>query len=151
VTALSDEGLIGPSAFPIPDTLTHLLDSAAAELKADGPGLTDTAGDTTGAWAGLDGIYSAPESASPSNVLNPLTGDADEVSSARPGRRARARARRLRASRPPARQPVHRQEARQKRPCCPNCTSLIPEVRNPTAGRRTEEAQGMESDIEYDD
>ncbi|ASU60910.1 YwqJ-related putative deaminase [Nocardiopsis dassonvillei] len=79
---MSDEGLIDPSAFPIPDTLTYLLDSAAAKLKADGTDLTDTAGDITGAWAGLDGIYSAPESATLFNVLNPLTGDADEVSSA---------------------------------------------------------------------
>lgn len=82
MTTLSDEGLIDPSAFPIPDTLTYLLDSAAAKLKADGTDLTDTAGDITGAWAGLDGIYSAPESATLFNVLNPLTGDADEVSSA---------------------------------------------------------------------
>ncbi|WP_435112308.1 hypothetical protein [Nocardiopsis synnemataformans] len=36
-------------------------------------------------------------------------------------------------------------------PCCPNCTDLIPDVRNPTAGRRIEGVQGMKYNIEHDE
>ncbi|MDT0326819.1 hypothetical protein [Nocardiopsis lambiniae] len=74
--------LIDPSNFPVPKTLTYALDAVAAKLKTDGTDLTDTAGDITGAWAGLDGIYSAPEDETLFNVLKPITGDAGDVSSA---------------------------------------------------------------------
>ncbi|MGQ4271359.1 hypothetical protein [Nocardiopsis changdeensis] len=74
--------LIDPSGFPVPETLTYSLDAVAAKLKTDGTDLTDTAADITGAWAGLEGIYSAPEDQDLFTVLNPLTGDGDEVSTA---------------------------------------------------------------------
>lgn len=80
MVTLSD--LIDPSGFPVPETLTYSLDAVAAKLKTDGTDLTDTAADITGAWAGLEGIYSAPEDQDLFTVLNPLTGDGDEVSTA---------------------------------------------------------------------
>ncbi|WP_306366545.1 hypothetical protein [Nocardiopsis sp. CC223A] len=74
--------LIDPSSFPVPETLTYALDAVAAKLKTDGTDLTDTAADITGAWAGLEGIYSAPEDQDLFTVLNPLTGNGDDVSTA---------------------------------------------------------------------
>ncbi|MFD6096006.1 hypothetical protein ACFVWN_16080 [Nocardiopsis flavescens] len=74
--------LIDPSGFPVPKTLTYSLDLVAAKLKTDGTDLTDTTADITGAWGGLEGIYSAPEDQDLFTVLSPLTGDAEEVSTA---------------------------------------------------------------------
>ncbi|CAL9478392.1 hypothetical protein SUDANB121_02999 [Nocardiopsis dassonvillei] len=74
--------LIDPSSFPVPETLTYALDSVAAKLKTDGTDLTDTAADITGAWAGLEGVYAAPEDQDLFTVLNPITGDAADVSTA---------------------------------------------------------------------
>ncbi|MGW9350902.1 hypothetical protein [Nocardiopsis flavescens] len=74
--------LIDPSGFPVPETLTYSLDLVAAKLKTDGTDLTDTTADITGAWGGLEGIYSAPEDQDLFTVLSPLTGDAEEVSTA---------------------------------------------------------------------
>lgn len=74
--------LIDPSGFPVPETLTYALDAVAAKLKTDGTDLTDTTADITGAWGGLEGIYTAPEDQVLFNVLNPLTGDAEDVSGA---------------------------------------------------------------------
>ena len=85
MATLSDDGLIDPSAFPIPETLTYLLDSVASKLKTDGTDLADTGHDITGAWAGLDGIYAAPESETLFGVLAPVASDGDEVSSALSG------------------------------------------------------------------
>ena len=77
---LSD--LINPSNFPVPETLTYSLDAVAARLETDGTDLTDVVADITGAWAGLEGIYSAPEDQDLFTVLNPLTGDGNDVSEA---------------------------------------------------------------------
>ncbi|MGW8529488.1 DNA/RNA non-specific endonuclease [Nocardiopsis sp. NPDC055824] len=74
--------LIDPSGFPVPETLTYALDAVAAKLKTDGTDLTDTTADITGAWGGLQGIYTAPEDQDLFTVLNPLTGDAEDVSGA---------------------------------------------------------------------
>ncbi|WP_042282517.1 hypothetical protein [Nocardiopsis alba] len=74
--------LIDPNSFPIPETLTHSLDYVAGRLTRQGDELTTVVGDITSSWSGLESCYSAPESADLLTVLSPLTGDAEEVSTA---------------------------------------------------------------------
>ncbi|MFV2195427.1 hypothetical protein [Nocardiopsis sp. LOL_012] len=73
--------LIDPSQFPIPETYATSLEWMAGKLKTDGTDLTDSVGDITGAWSGLEGVYSAPEAEDLYGALSPLTGDASDVSS----------------------------------------------------------------------
>ncbi|MFD6096251.1 hypothetical protein ACFVWN_19365 [Nocardiopsis flavescens] len=55
------DGLIDPEAIPLPEANVYELQSAAAGMKTDGEGISQAGADISSSWAGLQGVYSAPE------------------------------------------------------------------------------------------
>jgi hypothetical protein len=76
------EDLINPDAIPIPQVNIQELRAAAAGLKADGADIDQAGQDITSTWAGLQGVYSAPEAETLFSVMNPVATKGDDAASA---------------------------------------------------------------------
>jgi hypothetical protein len=76
------EDLINPDAIPIPQVNIQELRAAAAGLKADGADIDQAGQDITSTWAGLQGVYSAPEAETLFSAVNPVATKGDDAASA---------------------------------------------------------------------
>ncbi|WP_306369600.1 hypothetical protein [Nocardiopsis sp. CC223A] len=66
------DGLIDPEAIPIPEANVYELQTAAAGMKTDGDDISQAGADISTAWAGLQGVYSAPEAETLFAATNPV-------------------------------------------------------------------------------
>ncbi|MFI6578142.1 hypothetical protein ACIBFB_20335 [Nocardiopsis sp. NPDC050513] len=68
-------GPILPSAVPIPRVDPDELEAAAGRLRTVGEAIAQSGVDITSTWAGLEGIYTAPESGELLSVIDPVGSD----------------------------------------------------------------------------
>ncbi|MEV2277782.1 hypothetical protein AB0I72_19565 [Nocardiopsis sp. NPDC049922] len=68
-------GPILPSAVPIPRVDPDELEAAAGRLRTVGEAIAQSGIDITSTWAGLEGIYTAPESGELLSVIDPVGSD----------------------------------------------------------------------------
>ncbi|GHC94975.1 hypothetical protein GCM10007079_46070 [Nocardiopsis terrae] len=64
---------IDPSLFPVPETMTHVLEIRAAKLRTGGVNMSQNGDDIVSAWDGLSECYSAPEAEELYSALAPVT------------------------------------------------------------------------------
>ncbi|GHC71045.1 hypothetical protein GCM10007079_03100 [Nocardiopsis terrae] len=81
--ALTDaEEKISPLTFPEPSVSPEYVNAMASGLRTVGGSISETGNSITGAWSGLREYYSAPESETLYEVLDPVATDGEEVSEA---------------------------------------------------------------------
>ncbi|WP_174546058.1 RNase A-like domain-containing protein [Nocardiopsis dassonvillei] len=76
------DGLINPDAIPIPAANTWEIESAAAGMKSDGGDISQAGHDIKSTWAGLQSVYSAPESETLFAAVDPVSAKGDDVETA---------------------------------------------------------------------
>ncbi|WP_150250924.1 MSCRAMM family adhesin [Nocardiopsis deserti] len=76
------DGLINPDAIPIPAANTWELESAAAGMKSDGGDISQAGHDIKSTWAGLQSVYSAPESETLFAAVDPVSTKGDDAETA---------------------------------------------------------------------
>ncbi|MFC9937003.1 DNA/RNA non-specific endonuclease [Nocardiopsis alba] len=75
------DGLIDPSAFPIPTTDHVELRNQASALRKAGKGVAETGEDIVSTWGGLSACYTAPESEDLLGALAPVSANGSDVES----------------------------------------------------------------------
>ncbi|MEU3210497.1 hypothetical protein ABZ631_06215 [Nocardiopsis alba] len=75
------DGLIDPSAFPIPTTDHVELRNQASALRKAGKGVAETGEDIVSTWGGLSACYTAPESEDLLGALAPVSAKGSDVES----------------------------------------------------------------------
>ncbi|MFE9281568.1 hypothetical protein [Nocardiopsis alba] len=75
------DGLIDPSAFPIPTTDHIELRNQASALRKAGKGVAETGEDIVSTWGGLSACYTAPESEDLLGALAPVSANGSDVES----------------------------------------------------------------------
>ncbi|GAA1469748.1 hypothetical protein NE857_29800 [Nocardiopsis exhalans] len=76
---VDSEKKISPLTFPVPSVSPEYLNSAAAALRRQGESISQTGGSITAAWAGLSECYTAPESETLLQVLDPVATDGENI------------------------------------------------------------------------
>ncbi|GAA1781941.1 hypothetical protein [Streptomonospora arabica] len=79
---MATEGLIDPSAIPIPQVKPEDLRTAASALRTDGGDISQFGQDIKSSWKGLEGIYTAPEDDLLLSAIDPVATKGDEVDEA---------------------------------------------------------------------
>ncbi|WP_306369531.1 ADP-ribosyltransferase [Nocardiopsis sp. CC223A] len=75
-------GAVDPTLIPIPDVDPDELEATATKLTGTGGDIGRSGTDITGSWAGLSGVYSAPEAETLFAKMDPVGSDTADVQDA---------------------------------------------------------------------